>query len=90
MTGGNSMYRGLATRVERDLRSILPYNTPVHVRASANGCLDAWRGASRWSSLLRDDLSKFCITKKLYEECGPGYLVEYPLSNPFFPIIEDG
>ncbi|MCJ1306682.1 Nuclear actin-protein involved in chromatin remodeling [Agyrium rufum] len=72
LTGGNTLFRGFDERFERDLRQVLPLDTPMTVRKAQNALLDAWRGAAEWAG--EDGAKAGAITREDYDEKGSEYL----------------
>lgn len=86
ITGANSLIHRFKDRLERDIMSILPFECKYTVYVAHDARLDAWRGASMWSS---SNESENCFLKKsVYEEYGPYYFVQHKLSNQYTKISE--
>ena len=82
VTGGFASLEGLDTRIERELRAVLPAGSPIRVRKARDVKLDAWRGAAKWySEMDASQLEKNLLTKKVWEECGGDYLIEHEMGN---------
>jgi actin-related protein 5 len=79
VTGGFASLEGLDTRIERELRAVLPAGAELHVRKAKDVKLDAWRGAAKWAR--ETTRSKSFLTKKAWEECGAEYLLEHDMGN---------
>jgi actin-related protein 5 len=82
LTGGFASLEGLDTRIEREMRAVLPAGSDLRVRKAEDVKLDAWRGAAKWiREMNRDGKSKNLLTKKQWEECGGEYLIEHGMGN---------
>ncbi|KAJ1810850.1 Nuclear actin-protein involved in chromatin remodeling, partial [Coemansia sp. RSA 2598] len=68
--GGFAQLPGILERLERDIRSIVPANTPIAVRRAADPLRDAWRGAALWSVNEADEFRSSRMTKQDYLELG--------------------
>lgn len=80
LTGGNSRLPGMKERVVKEFTQFLPCETPITIKQSSNPSLDAWLGMRK----LGNNQTVFdaaAITKKEYEEYGPGYIKEHQLGN---------
>ncbi|XP_018411677.1 PREDICTED: LOW QUALITY PROTEIN: actin-related protein 5 [Nanorana parkeri] len=80
LTGGNVMYPGMQTRMEKELLMMRPFGSTFHVSMAANPVLDAWHGASDWA-LQNLEVDEGWISRKEYEEMGGEYLKEHVASN---------
>lgn len=80
LTGGNMMYPGIKTRMEKELLMMRPFGSTFHVSVAENPVLDAWHGASDWA-LQNWEVDEGWITRKEYEEMGGEYLKENAASN---------
>lgn len=72
LTGGNTLFRGFAERLETELRTVLPVEAPLKVRAAADPVLDAWKGAAAWAR--GDGITRAAISREEYAEKGSEYL----------------
>jgi actin-related protein 5 len=82
VTGGFASLEGFDTRIERELRTVLPAGAPLRVRKAEDVKSDAWRGAGKWWREMGSEArKKNFVTKKVWEECGPDYLVEHEMGN---------
>eukprot|EP01135_Chromosphaera_perkinsii_P007197 Nk52_evm5s745 gene=Nk52_evmTU5s745 len=86
LTGGNSSYQGMLTRLEREVRSIRPFGTPINVFGAADPIVDAWKGASLFSKSGR--FKESSISRAEYLEMGGEYLKEHECSNIYFATPE--
>ena len=68
LSGGTTMYTGLADRLKSELTALAPPGAEMKVIASADRKFAVWKGASTFSSLSTFDAS--WITKADYEEHG--------------------
>jgi len=82
ITGGGSLFKGFAERVESELISLMPFRSPVKVWSANDSVLDAWRGAAY---IARSDLAPVSVTRQTMEECGWDYLCEHSCSNIYVP-----
>ena len=69
LSGGTSMFSGMAERIERDVTHLAPSDTKVSVLAPQNRKNSAWIGGSVLVSLAT--FSQMWITKAEYDETGP-------------------
>jgi actin-related protein 5 len=85
VTGGFASLEGLDTRIERELRAVLPAGAPLQVRKAEDVKSDAWRGAGKWwREMGTEARKKKFVTKKVWEECGADYLVEHEMGNVLY------
>ncbi|RWS26459.1 Actin-related protein 5-like protein [Leptotrombidium deliense] len=92
VTGGPVLLKGVRERIESDVRSIRPFNSPLSVvvaglsnfsyfylqyKVVADPLLDAWNGAKKASNVFSE---KF-VSRQEFHECGHEYIKEYRLSN---------
>ncbi|KAJ1737909.1 Nuclear actin-protein involved in chromatin remodeling [Coemansia sp. Benny D160-2] len=82
--GGFSQVSGIVSRLQKDIQSIMPVNTPIKVTRAADPLLDAWRGAAQWSVKEPEAFAAGSITRQDYQEYGGEYLQEHAASNRFF------
>uniref|UniRef100_A0A4W3K2R6 Actin related protein 5 n=1 Tax=Callorhinchus milii TaxID=7868 RepID=A0A4W3K2R6_CALMI len=85
LTGGNVMYPGMKTRMERELLALRPFKSSFQVTVSSNPVLDAWFGARDWA-IEHKDQTEGWITLAEYEEKGGEYLSEHTASNIHVPM----
>ena len=82
ITGGFASLEGLDTRIERELRAMLPAGSLIRVRKAGDVKLDAWRGAAKWfREMDQKSKGKELLTKRAWEECGGEYLIEHGMGN---------
>ncbi|KAL8828651.1 MAG: hypothetical protein Q9191_002466 [Dirinaria sp. TL-2023a] len=79
LTGGNTLFSGFEERLRRELRAVLPIDSPVAVRLASDPVLDAWRGAAQWSQ--EPGFKQSSVTRQEYLERGPEYMKEHNLGN---------
>lgn len=70
LSGGSTMYPGLADRVQRELMSMTPSTVKLRVIAPPERKYSVWIGGSILASL--STFQDMWITKKEYDEFGPG------------------
>ncbi|XP_072487600.1 actin-related protein 5 [Notamacropus eugenii] len=85
LTGGNVMYPGMKSRIEKELLEMRPFQSSFQVQVASNPILDAWYGARDWA-LEHMNREEGWITRKDYEEKGGEYLKEHSASNIYIPI----
>ena len=68
LSGGTTMYTGLADRLKAEITKLAPAGANVKVIASADRKYAVWKGASTLASL--STFSSLWITKEDYEESG--------------------
>uniref|UniRef100_A0A5F8HI82 Actin-related protein 5 n=1 Tax=Monodelphis domestica TaxID=13616 RepID=A0A5F8HI82_MONDO len=85
LTGGNVMYPGMKSRIEKELLEMRPFQSSFQVQVASNPVLDAWYGARDWA-LEHMNREEGWITRKDYEEKGGEYLKEHSASNIYVPI----
>ncbi|XP_077980002.1 actin, cytoplasmic 3-like isoform X1 [Glandiceps talaboti] len=70
LSGGNTMYMGIADRMRREIKALVPdSNLRVMVIAPPERRASVWIGGSILASLAT--FQQMWITKQEYEECGP-------------------
>lgn len=77
ITGGSSLFPGIAERLEAGIRMIRPCGSPIKVFKAADPILDAWRGASAYASNLQFQSQTF--SRMDYYEKGEDWLRNYQL-----------
>ncbi|XP_038659526.1 actin-related protein 5 [Scyliorhinus canicula] len=85
LTGGNILYPGMKTRMERELLAMRPFQSSFQVSMAANPVLDSWFGARDWAVEYKDQAEGW-ITLADYEEKGGEYLSEHAASNVHVPM----
>ena len=82
ITGGFGSLEGLDSRIERELRAVLPTGSTLRVRKAGDVKLDAWKGASKWfREMDQSGRGGNLLTKRVWEECGGEYLIEHEMGN---------
>ena len=79
LTGGNTLLPGFRPRVAADLRTLLPVDAEVRVRAAGDAVLDAWRGAARWAA--SPAARHAFVPRDEYLEKGPEWFRDHRLGN---------
>ncbi|XP_067856407.1 actin-related protein 5 [Heptranchias perlo] len=85
LTGGNILYPGIKTRMERELLAMRPFQSSFQVTIASNPVLDTWFGARDWAVEYKDQAEGW-ITLADYEEKGGEYLSEHAASNVYVPM----
>mmetsp|Transcript_21891 Transcript_21891/g.54101 ORF Transcript_21891/g.54101 Transcript_21891/m.54101 type:complete len:380 (+) Transcript_21891:71-1210(+) len=70
LSGGTTMFPGMATRLTKDISELAPGNVKVKVSAPPERKYSVWIGGSILASLSA--FQTYWITKEEYEEAGPG------------------
>ncbi|KAH3893819.1 actin, cytoplasmic-like [Dreissena polymorpha] len=70
MSGGSTMFPGIADRMKKELDNLVPSGMKVKVIAPPERKYSVWIGGSILSSLT--SFSSMWISKQEYDECGPG------------------
>ncbi|OWF48762.1 Actin, nonmuscle [Mizuhopecten yessoensis] len=70
MSGGSTMFPGMADRFKKELDGIVPSNMKVKVIAPPERKYSVWIGGSILGSL--STFQQMWISKQEYDECGPG------------------
>jgi len=70
LSGGTTMYPGMADRVQRELTALAPSSVKVRVVAPPERKYSVWIGGSILASL--STFQSMWISKQEYDECGPG------------------
>ncbi|KAL5009329.1 hypothetical protein ScPMuIL_014910 [Solemya velum] len=70
MSGGSTMFPGMADRMKKELDEIVPSTMKVKTISPPERKYSVWIGGSILSSLTT--FSQMWISKKEYDECGPG------------------
>lgn len=82
VTGGCAQLSGLKARIERELMSIRPFQTPYKVILAENSTLDAWNGARDMATAA--DFQQYLTTRNDYLEFGGECFREHFASNRYF------
>ena len=69
LSGGNTMFPGIADRMSAEMKSLAPPNMTVKVVAPPERKYSVWIGGSILASL--SSFQDMWITKEEYDECGP-------------------
>ncbi|XP_021373905.1 actin, cytoplasmic 2-like isoform X1 [Mizuhopecten yessoensis] len=69
LSGGNTMTEGLVSRLEQELRALLPLNRRIKVIAPPERRISTWVGGSIWGSLSSSQ--QLWMTPVEYDEFGP-------------------
>ncbi|XP_029468681.1 actin-related protein 5 [Rhinatrema bivittatum] len=85
LTGGNMMFPGMKSRIQRELLQMRPFQSTFQVNLASNPIMDAWYGARDWA-LEHMNREEGWVTRKDYEEKGGEYLKEHCTSNPYIPL----
>jgi actin-related protein len=70
LSGGSTMFSGLADRMKCELDNLVPSSMKVKVIAPPERKYSVWIGGSILSSL--SSFGQMWISKQEYDECGPG------------------
>ncbi|CAL4065363.1 unnamed protein product, partial [Meganyctiphanes norvegica] len=70
MSGGTTMYPGIADRMQKEITSLAPSTLKIKIIAPPERKYSVWIGGSILSSL--STFQTMWITKEEYEESGPG------------------
>jgi actin len=68
LSGGTTMYDGLADRMKTEIAALAPAGSEIKIIATADRKFAVWKGASTLASL--STFSASWITKEEYEEHG--------------------
>eukprot|EP00743_Colponemidia_sp_Colp-15_P007935 GILK01008594.1.p1 GENE.GILK01008594.1~~GILK01008594.1.p1 ORF type:complete len:418 (+),score=55.78 GILK01008594.1:54-1307(+) len=68
LIGGSTMFPNFKTRLEQELRPLLPVDWEVKIHQTDRPMLSAWRGGSEVAA--SQDYPQYCVTKAEYEEYG--------------------
>lgn len=68
MSGGSTLYDGIAARLEKEIDNLAPTVGMVNVLAPKDRYFSVWKGGSTLSSLASFESS--WITKDEFNECG--------------------
>ena len=69
LSGGTSMYPGMADRVHKELSNLAPFTMKIKVIAPPERKYSVWIGGSILGSL--STFQQMWISKQEYDECGP-------------------
>eukprot|EP00116_Pleurobrachia_bachei_P013341 sb/3473603/ len=75
LSGGNTMFTGLADRMQKEMAAISPPSAKVRVIAPADRKYSAWIGGSIMAS--KSSFKNWCISKEEYNESGPSIVHKY-------------
>ena len=70
LSGGNTLYPGLANRIQREISALAPCNDKIMIIAPPDRKYSTWIGGSVLAT--QSFFQQICISKQDYEECGPG------------------
>ncbi|KAJ3145356.1 Nuclear actin-protein involved in chromatin remodeling [Geranomyces variabilis] len=86
LTGGTSLLKNMAERIEADIRAVQPFQSIVRVTRAKDPVLDPWRGAAKWASASSpSEFQASGVTRAMYDEMGHDYLIEHSMSNAAVP-----
>lgn len=83
VTGGCAQLPGLKARLDREMMSIRPFQSPYNVILAKQSSVDAWSGAKDMAN--ESDFQQYLTTKNDYLEYGGEYFREHFASNRYFP-----
>lgn len=69
LSGGTTMFPGLAERMEKEINSLAPTGWPVKIITPQEKKYSAWYGGSVLASL--PTFAQMCVSKDAYDEYGP-------------------
>ena len=69
LTGGSTMFPGIASRMQKEITALAPAETQIKIIAPPERKYSAWLGGSILASL--SDFQSMWITEKEYDEFGP-------------------
>jgi actin beta/gamma 1 len=69
LAGGNTLFQGLAERLETELKSVLHPSASFRVHAPSDRLHSSWKGAAKLAN--RPEFPSIAISKEEYEEYGP-------------------
>ena len=69
LSGGSSMFPGIADRMLKELTALVPSATKIEIIAPPKRKYSAWIGGSMLASL--STFGRMCISKQEYDESGP-------------------
>ena len=70
LSGGTTMYPGIADRMEKEITALAPSTWPtIKIRAPSERKFSVWKGGSILASL--SSFQQMWITKQEYDESGP-------------------
>uniref|UniRef100_A0A3Q3XLD1 Uncharacterized protein n=1 Tax=Mola mola TaxID=94237 RepID=A0A3Q3XLD1_MOLML len=72
LSGGNTMYPGMAGRMQKEITALAPSNMKVKIISPPERKYSIWRGGSILASL--STFQKMRISKQEYDENGPGII----------------
>jgi actin, other eukaryote len=78
LSGGSTMYPGIADRMQRELNALAPSSMKVKLVAPPERKYSVWIGGSILASL--STFQNMWITKQEYDESGPGIVHRSKLS----------
>ena len=70
LSGGNTLYPGIANRIQREISALAPCNDKIMIIAPPDRKYSTWIGGSVLAT--QSFFQQICISKQDYEECGPG------------------
>jgi actin-related protein len=78
LAGGNTMFRGLDARLQRDLNSLFPPTVGSKVVAPLDRNMSSWIGGNILATLCPVSIEEMVCSKKDYEEIGPSAIHKKP------------
>ncbi|KAM4632565.1 actin, cytoplasmic 2-like [Discoglossus pictus] len=69
LSGGNTMFPGIAERIQKEITTLAPSNTKIKIFAKHDRKYNTWVGGSSFASL--PTFKNMWISKQEYEETGP-------------------
>ncbi|KAJ3273686.1 centractin- actin- protein of the dynactin complex [Terramyces sp. JEL0728] len=89
LSGGSTMYPGIADRITKEMTTMAPSSMKIRVVAPPERKYSVWIGGSILASL--STFQEMWVSKQEYDECGPSInllLVAFCFSLPFFSKLK--
>lgn len=88
MSGGSTMYPGIADRMQKELAALAPASMKVKIVAPPERKYSVWIGGSILASL--STFQQMWVTKQEYDESGPAIVhrSKFRLLSDFSPLAD--
>lgn len=72
LSGGSTMFPGIADRIRKEITALLPSDMPINIIASPERKYSVWNGGSNLASI--STFEQMCVSQQEYAESGPSII----------------